>query len=121
MLRGRRELPHARESAGAGFGSDAMRDGVQEGGGRARGLHQIFCRGRMLIGPHDPLVSLGDLVPFSLALRVMPRYENFVESAGGVIKSASPSAKFLLEFFFGHGGMGCLLHELGKVVNAFGL
>ena len=43
MLRGRR---HARESAGAGFGSDAMRDGVQEGGGRARGLHQIFCRGR---------------------------------------------------------------------------
>jgi len=44
MLRGRRELPHARESAGAGFGSDAMRDGVQEGGGRARGLRQIFCR-----------------------------------------------------------------------------
>ena len=43
MLRGRQL---ARESAGAGFGSDAMRDGVQEGGGRARGLHQLFCRGR---------------------------------------------------------------------------
>ncbi len=43
MLRGRRELPHARESAGAGFRSDAMRDGVQEGGGRARGLRLLVA------------------------------------------------------------------------------
>ncbi len=43
MLRGWRELLHARERAGAGFGSDAMRDGVQEGGGRARGLRLLVA------------------------------------------------------------------------------